>query len=353
MTGVQTCALPIFGLSLEVARQSMILLKNDNGVLPLDKDLDVVAVIGPNGNISRNGDYSEYALETVESGLVEGLKKVVSPKTKILFSEGTDIAEAVALAKQASVLILALGEKQGISGENFDRSDLGLPDHQQALLEAVMKTGKPTVLVLMNGRALALPWAAEHVPAILEAWYPGEFGGQAIAETLFGDNNPAGRLTISFPKNVGQIPVYYNYFPAKHKKYVEGDAMPQFAFAHGLSYTTFKYDKLSVSAPVAGSKDDVKVIFDLTNTGKRAGDEVAQLYIRKPFSSVATPVLALKAFERINLKARETKSVTLNIKQSDLEIWDANRKWTVESGEYIVTVGGSSVGGLTAKFQLK
>ncbi|MGH7951709.1 MAG: glycoside hydrolase family 3 N-terminal domain-containing protein [Limisphaerales bacterium] len=339
-------------LSLEVARQSMCLLKNENNLLPLKKDLKSIAVIGPNANIARLGDYADAVKETSEYGMLNQIKKIVSPQTQIFFSDGEQINDAVALAKKADVVIMGLGEWHGISGEGFDRSDLNLPSNQEKLLEAIVKTGKPVVLVLQNGRALSIPWAARHVPAILEAWYPGEFGGEAIAETLFGDNNPAGRLPVSFPKNVGQLPVYYNHFPSKRNNYVNGDDSPQFIFGFGLSYTTFKYDDLKVTAPASGSGDDVLVSFNLTNTGRRDGDEVAQVYVRETTASVATPVKALKAFSRVHLSAGETKSLTLHVKQSDLEVWGADQKWELEPGEFTVMVGGSSAGDLSAKFNL-
>jgi beta-glucosidase len=217
----------------------------------------------------------------------------------------------------------------------------------------VVATGVPVVLVLENGRPLTIPWAAEHVPTILEAWYPGEFGGQAVAETLFGDNNPAGRLTISFPKNIGQLPDNYNYFPSKRQTYVDGDDAPEFPFGFGLSYTTFKYDNLNVTASSPGSDDDVLVTFDLTNTGGRNGDEVAQAYVRETVASVATPQRALKAFTRVHLKAGETKIITLPIKKDDLEVWGAERKWAFEPGEFTVWVGGDSLAPLGKKFNLE
>jgi beta-glucosidase len=340
------------GLSLEVARQSMCLLKNKDNLLPLKKDLQRIAVIGPNANSTRLGDYADVATESSEYGLLEQIKKLVSPKTEVLFSSGDEIADAVARAKNADVVVLGLGENKKISGEGVDRAELDLPGNQEALLEAVMETGVPVVLVLQNGRALTIPWAAEHVPAILEAWYPGEFGGRAVAETLFGDNNPAGRLPVSFPKRVGQLPVFYNHFPSKGNNYIDGDDSPQFVFGFGLSYTTFKYDHLTVTAPGPGG-DDVLVSFDLTNTGGCAGDEVAQLYVRQTTASVATPVKALKGFSRVHLRAGETQPLTLRIKKSDLAVWGAHKTWSVEPGEYTVSVGGSSSPGLAAKFTLK
>ncbi len=340
-------------LSLEVARQSMCLLKNEDNLLPLKKNLKRIAVIGPNANITRLGDYSEAATEGPEFGMLEQIKKVVSPKTKITFSDGSRIEVAVAQAKKSDVVILGLGENQKISGEGHDRSDLDLPGNEEALLEAVVNVGKPVVLVLQNGRPLTIPWAAEHVPAILEAWYPGEFGGRAIAETLFGDNNPAGRLDISFPKNVGQLPVFYDHFPSKNNNYVNGDDSPQFIFGFGLSYTTFKYDNLQIEMPTPDSGDEILVSFDLTNTGNRDGDEVPQVYLRETTASVATPVKSLKAFSRVHLEAGETKSLTLHVKQSDLEIWGANQEWKIEPGEFTIWVGGSSDAELSTKFYIK
>lgn len=338
-------------LSLEVARQSMCLLKNQNHLLPLKKNLGCIAVIGPNVNIDRLGDYADAAKESSGEGMLEQIKKLVSPQTKILYADGSNIADAVAQARKAKVVIMGLGEWHGISGEGFDRSHLGLPGNQEALLEAVVETGVPVVLVLQNGRALAIPWAAKHVSAILEAWYPGEFGGRAIAETLFGDNNPAGRLNVSFPKSVGQLPVYYNHSASKGMNYVDGDASPQFVFGFGLSYTTFKYDHITVTPPERAG-GDVLVSFDLTNTGHLAGDEVAQLYVRQMVASVVTPVKGLKGFSRVHLQPGESSHVTFHLKQADLAVWDAHREWKVEPGEYTVMVGSSSRAELSAKFAL-
>ncbi len=340
-------------LALEVARQSMCLLKNQDSLLPLNKDLKCIAVIGPNADSTRLGDYSSKPEDRTEEGMLGQIKKMVSPGTRVLFSDGSDINEAISQAKQAQVVILALGENSRVSGENRDRSDLALPGNQEELLESVVQTGTPAVLVLQNGRPLTIPWAAEHVPAILEAWYPGEFGGRAIAETLFGDNNPAGRLTVSFPRRVGQLPVYYNHGPSKMSRYIDGDDTPQFVFGYGLSYTTFKYDNLNVVPPPEGSGGDVLVSFDLTNTGSRDGDEVAQLYVREKTASVETPVKALKAFARVHLRSGETRLITLHVKQADLPVWGADKKWEVEPGEFTVTVGGSSAGGESANFALK
>ena len=342
-------------LSLEVARQSMCLLKNQGHLLPLEKNLKRIAVIGPNANVVQAGDYTGHqaSLDSSEYGIFEQVKKIVSPDTQVQFADGQNIGDALALATNSDVVILGLGENSKLSEEGHDRSNLDLPGNQEQLLEAVVATGVPVVLVLENGRPLTIPWAAEHVRAILEAWYPGEFGGCATAETLFGDNNPAGRLSISFPKNVGQLPVFYDHFPSKRNRYVDGDDSPQFVFGYGLSYTTFKYGHLEVTAPPSGSNDDVLVKFDLTNTGDRDGDEVAQAYVRETTASVATPERALKAFSRIHLKAGETRSVTLHIKKNDLAIWGASQQWSVEPGEFTVWVGGDSRATLTKRFNLE
>ena len=337
-------------LSLESARESMTLLKNEGNLLPLSKSLGEIAVIGPNGNVARYGDY-----EKEENGLhisiLEGIRKLV-PQATVTFADGKDIAVAVAKAKDADVVILALGEWQGISGEGFDRSNLDLPGNQELLLENVAATGKPIVLVLENGRPLTIGWAKEHIPAIVEAWYPGEFGGQAVAETLFGDNNPAGRLTITFPRSVGQLPDFYNFDPSRMHKYVDDDGKPLFPFGFGLSYTTFRYDHLAAQAPPQGSKADVIVTVDVTNTGDKAGDEVAQLYLREDVSSVETPDRALKGFSRIHLKPHETTTVTFRVPQHQLAIWNQEGNWVVEAGNYTVWAGGSSQAPLSASFSL-
>ena len=337
-------------LSLESARESMTLLRNEGNLLPLSRSVKHIAVIGPNGAVARYGDY-----EKEENGLhisiLDGIRKLV-PEAIVTFDEGKDIAGATAKAKDADVVILALGEWQGVSGEGFDRSDLNLSGNQEELLESVAVAGKPTVLVLENGRPLTIAWAKEHIPAILEAWYPGEFGGQAIAETLFGENNPAGRLTVTFPRSMGQLPDFYNFDPSRMHKYVDDDGKPLFPFGFGLSYTTFTYGHLTAEAPPRGSKADVVVKVDVTNTGEREGDEVAQLYVREDVSSVETPDRSLKGFSRIHLKPGETKTVTFRVPQDQLAIWNEENRWVVEPGNYTVWAGGSSEAPLSGKFFL-
>jgi len=329
----------------------MKLVKNDQGLLPLPKSTSRIALIGSNANVARYGDY-----EKEENGfhvsLLDGLRKEM-PAAEIEFDEGKDINAAVDKAKRAEVVILGLGERQGISGEGFDRANLDLPDNQEQLLEAIVATGKPVVLVLENGRPLTIPWAKANVPAILEAWYPGEFGGQAIAETLFGDNNPAGRLPVTFPRNVGQLPDFYNSDPSRKRNYVDDDGKPLFPFGFGLSYTAFRYDHLLVQTPSPKSHDPVRVSMEVTNTGDREGDEVAQLYIRQDTSSVETPERSLKGFSRIHLQPRETKTITFIVRQSDLAIWNADGKWVTEAGTFTLWAGGNSRAELTTKFTLK
>jgi beta-glucosidase len=338
-------------VSLESACESMTLLKNENHLLPLAKSTRKIAVIGPNGNVARYGDYEKEA-NGLRISILQGIRELV-PDATVTFDEGTNIPEAVGKARDADVVVMGLGEKQGISGEGFDRSNLDLPGNQKQLLEAVVATGKPVVLVLENGRPLTIDWAKEHVPAILEAWYPGEFGGRAIAETLFGDNNPAGRLTITFPQTVGQLPDYYNSDPSRVYRYVDSNGKPLFPFGFGLSYTTFRYDHLSVRPPVAGSKEDIQVSVDVTNTGSREGDEVAQLYMREDVGSVETPSRSLEGFSRIHLKPHETRRITFRIPQKQLAIWNVEGKWAIEPGNYTVWTGGSVLASLTTKFHLE
>lgn len=342
---------PHLAVSLRSARESMTLLKNDSQLLPLSKSIHTVAVIGPNADVARYGDY-EKEQNGLHISLLDGLRKEL-PAATIIFDEGKDIATGVEKAKQAEVVILGLGEHEGISGEGFDRSNLDLPGNQEQLLEAVVATGKPIVLVLENGRPLTIRWAKEHVPAIIEAWYPGEFGGQAIAETLFGDNNPAGRLSITFPRSVGQLPIFYNSDPSRNEKYIDDDGQPLFPFGFGLSYTTFRYERLTIQSAPEGAHGNVRVSVDVTNIGDREGDEVAQLYLRQDTSSVETPDRSLKGFSRIHLQPHETRTVSFTVPESELAIWNAEGKWVTEPGAFTVWVGGSSRAMLTAKFTLK
>ena len=341
--------------ALESTRESLCLLKNEKSLLPLSKRLGRIAVIGPNAVSAQAGDYANIPHQAKMISLLDGVRATVSPGTTVVSDDGSDIDAAVAKVKGADVAILGLGEHQGISGEGFDRASLDLPGTQERLLEAVAATGVPVVLVLENGRPLTIPWAAAHVPAILEAWYPGERGGQVIAETLFGDIVPSGHLPITFPRSLGQLPDFYNYDRSKTSNggYVDSDRSPQYPFGYGLSYTTFRYDGLTATPSAPGAPVDVAVKVNVTNTGARAGDEVVQLYLHPNMSSVETPSRALKGFRRIHLEPGAARTVTFHLTPYELEIWNIQRKWVVENGDYTVTVGGSSVDGPATQFSLK
>lgn len=338
-------------VSLRSARESMTLLKNDGSLLPLSKSIKQIAVIGPNADVARYADY-EKEENGARVSMLQGIRAIV-PQANVTFDAGKDLSATMALAKDADVVVLGLGEHQGISGEGNDRSNLDLPDTQEQLLEAIVATGKPVVLVLENGRPLTIGWAKDHVPAILEAWYPGEFGGTAIAETLFGDNNPAGRLTITFPRNIGQLPDFYNSDPSRVRKYVDDNGEPLFSFGFGLSYTSFSYDRLAARPAAIGSHGDVHVTVDVTNTGNREGDEVAQLYLREVVTSVETPRRSLVGFSRIHLKPQEKKTVIFDISRDQLAVWNADHKWAIEPGNFTIWAGGSSEATLAAKFLLQ
>ncbi|MDK2895969.1 MAG: hypothetical protein PWP04_89 [Candidatus Atribacteria bacterium] len=359
-------------LSREVARKSMVLLKNE-GILPLKKDSGTIAVIGPNAHSTRNlhGDYSytvhipsvrkwkgeeiteEDAVETIS--VLEGIKNKVSASTKVLYAQGCDLLdtsgdgfeEALKIAEQSEVIIAVMGENSGlfktsISGEGSDRVDLDLPGRQKELLQALKEIGKPIVLVLVNGRPLSIKWEKENLPAILEAWYPGEEGGNAIADVLFGDYNPGGKLPISFPQRVGQIPVYYNRKPSSFNDYINTDAQPLFPFGHGLSYTKFSYSDLKITPPQVNSLEGVKISFKVKNTGSRAGDEVVQLYIHDRIASVERPVKELKGFKRFTLQPDEEKEVIFTLFPEQLAFYDEFMRLTVEPGVFEVMVGSSS-----------
>ncbi|MGC9199342.1 MAG: glycoside hydrolase family 3 N-terminal domain-containing protein [Acidobacteriaceae bacterium] len=337
--------------SLQAALESMTLLRNQDHLLPLSKSTQRIAVIGPNGDKAQYGDYENPANGS-KITLLQGVRDLL-PHATVTFDDGKDIDSAIAKANKAQVVIMGLGEWQGISGEGFDRSNLGLPGDQEKLLEAVAATGKPLVLVLENGRPLTIGWAAKHLPAILEAWYPGEFGGKAIAETLFGEYDPGGHLAVTFPQTVGQLPDDYDADPSRVYRYVDNDGKPLFPFGFGLSYTKFRFDHLAVDAPAARSQGDVDVAVDVTNTGKTAGDEVAQLYIREDVSSVETPLRSLAGFSRIHLEPGQKKTVMFRVPQRQLAVWNAESRWAVEPGGYTVWAGDSSLASLSAHFALK
>jgi beta-glucosidase len=270
----------------------------------------------------------------------------------VLDASTAGFAGAVAAARQSDVVIVVVGDRSGLidgctSGESVDRAGLGLPGVQQALVEAIVATGKPVVVVLVNGRPLAVPWIAENVPAILEAWLPGEEGGTAVADVLFGDYNPGGRLPISVPATVGQVPVYYNHKPSGGRSnwkgdYVEATSRPLFPFGHGLSFTRFDYANLRITPLHVGASGRVQIEVEVTNIGHRAGEEVVQLYVNDIVASVTRPVKELKGFERIALGVGERKNVTFDLPVSALGFYDRELRLIVEPGTIAVMVGSSS-----------
>jgi beta-glucosidase len=359
----------------QVARESIVLLKNDQHILPLSKSLKRIAVIGPNADNAYNqlGDYTAPQAEGKVQTLLTGIRAAVGNSTKVDYVKGcsirdtnnSDIAAAVAAAKQADAVVLVLGGSSARdfktsyqatgaanvdpntvsdmeSGEGFDRVSLDMMGDQIKLLKAIQATGKPIVLVTIMGRPLNLNWAAEHVPAIVNAWYPGQEGGLAIADVLFGDYNPAGRLPISVPRSVGQLPVHYNHTKPKHHDYVEMSAKPLYAFGYGLSYSSFDYSDLQVSLKEAGNDFACTVSFDVANNGKLAGDEVAQLYVVDEISSVVTPVMQLKRFERKNIAAGKKERYSFQLTKEDLKLWNAGNEWKTEKGRFKLLVGASS-----------
>jgi beta-glucosidase len=371
-------------LALKAAREAITLLKNQNGLLPLDRGkLKSVAVIGPNAAVCRLGGYSDDPGKTVS--ILEGIKAKVGSSIKVLYAEGCKIsendrgwqswsidkveppnpaeddkriAEAVRVARQSDVTILVVGGNEQTSREAWstehlgDRDSLDLIGKQNDLVKAVVETGKPTVVFLINGRPLSINYIAEKVPAILEGWYLGEETGTAVADVLLGDYNPAGRLPITFPRSAGQLPVFYNYKPSAKRGYLLSNKDPLFPFGHGLSYTTFKYDHLRLSPDQVGPNGKTTVSVEVTNAGKLAGDEVVQLYIRDEVSSVTRPVKELKGFRRITLEPGQTKTVEFSLTPKELSFLNADMKRVVEPGIFEVMVGPSSVNLQTVRLEV-
>lgn len=362
-------------IALQASRESLVLLKNDNKTLPLSKDkIRTISVCGPNADDAAYAltHYGPLAVEV--TSVLQGIRDKVGNTTEILYTKGCDIVDAnwpeseiipspltteeqaeidkaVANAQKSDIAIVVLGGNNRTCGENKSRSSIDLPGHQLDLLQAVYATGKPVVLVMINGRPNSINWADRYIPAILEAWYPGSQGGTAIADALFGDYNPGGKLTVTVPKSAGQIP--FN-FPHKPASQVDGGRTPGlkgnmsrvngalYPFGYGLSYTTFRYSDLSISPKVITPKQEVTVTCKVTNTGDMAGDEVVQLYTRDRLSSVTTYEKNLRGFERIHLKPNETKEVTFTIYPRDLELLNIDNKWVVEPGEFSIMIGASS-----------
>jgi beta-glucosidase len=357
-------------LALQAAREGIVLLKNDRGLLPLKKDIASIAVIGPDANDgwSQLGDYTPHAVPQKIVTVLDGIRSAVSPGTRIDYVKGCDViggeadfASAVEAARKASVAVVVVGERPNndgtlntpaTDGEAFDVASLDLTGHQEELVRAIQATGTPVILVLINGRPLSIPWEAEHIPAIVEAWEPGESGGRAVAEVLFGDYNPSGRLAITIPRSSGQLPSYYNYKPGKeywlekawshNGGYSDMPGSPLYPFGYGLSYTDFQYSNLHIAPQQISAAGSAEVNVDVTNTGKRAGVETVQLYLHERYTPVAVPVKSLRGFARVDLNPGETKTVTMKLTSEDLQLLDANLHWTVEPGAFDVIVGKSS-----------
>ena len=351
-------------VSLEAARQSLVLLKNETHLLPLSKSIRSIAVIGPNADeqtqlICRYGP-ANAPIKTVYQGIKELL-----PHAEVIYKKGCDIIdphfpeseildfpktaeevrlmqEVIRAAKQAEVVVMVLGGNELTVREDRSRTSLNLPGRQEELLKAVCATGKPIILVMLDGRASSINYAAAHIPAILHAWFPGEFCGQAVAEALFGDYNPGGRLAVTFPKSVGQIPFAFPFKPGSDESSSTSVYGALYPFGHGLSYTTFTYSDLHISPSHQGVQGDIHVSCKIKNTGKIKGDEVVQLYLRDEISSVTTYTKVLRGFERISLKAGEEQTVHFRLRPQDLGLWDKNMNFRVEPGSFKVMLGASS-----------
>ena len=363
-------------LALEAARRSIVLLKNEGGLLPLDRGkLRSLAVIGPNAAPLRLGGYSGHPGRGVS--VLEGIRQKVGQAVDVLYAEGCGItqssndagqmwfdddarlydpgldaqliAEAVETAGKADAVLLVLGDNEQTCREGWspshlgDRDSLDLPGRQEELLRAVHATGKPVVLLLIQGRPASIEFAAEHIPAILEGWYPGQEGGTAAADVLFGDVNPGGKLPITFPRSAGQIPAYYYHKPSARRGYLFSSAKPLFPFGHGLSYTAFEYNNLRLDKEKMTADETATLSVEVTNTGQRAGDEVVQLYVRDLLSErVTRPVRLLKAFERITLQPDECRTVEFPVGREQLQFLNENMESVVEPGQFELMVGGSS-----------
>ena len=362
-------------IALQASHESVVLLKNADELLPLDiNSTKKIAVCGPNANEEGYAltHYGPLAVEVTT--VLEGIQEKTKSKAEVLYTKGCDLVDAhwpeseiidypltddeqaeidkaVENARQADVAVVVLGGGQRTCGENKSRTSLDLPGRQLQLLQAIQATGKPVVLILINGRPLSINWADKFVPAILEAWYPGSKGGTALADILFGDYNPGGKLTVPFPKTVGQIP--FN-FPCKPSSQIDGGKNPGptgnmsringalYPFGYGLSYTTFEYSDLDITPRVITPNESATVRLKVTNTGKRAGDEVVQLYIRDVLSSITTYEKNLAGFQRIHLEPGEAQELSFTIDRKHLELLDADMKWVVEPGDFVLMAGASS-----------
>ncbi|WP_082915352.1 beta-glucosidase BglX [Arachidicoccus ginsenosidimutans] len=369
--------------SKQVAEQSMVLLKNAHQLLPL-KASENIAVIGPLADAANQmgGTWSVAANLDDYGSVYQAIKKYVGTKGNVLYAQGSNLVEdsvmqervtmfgksisrggksdaellneALNVANKSDIIVTALGESAEFSGESSSRSNIGIPHVQEHLLKALLKTGKPVVLLLFNGRPLTISWEAKNVPAILDVWFGGTEAGKAIAETLFGKSNPSGKLTMTFPQNVGQIPLYYNHlntgrpladghwFEKFRSNYLDVSNDAVYPFGYGLSYTAFKYGKMQLSDTILKGNQTLKASVSLTNTGKYDGREIVQLYIRDMVGSIARPVEELKGFQKIFLKAGETKTVTFNITVDNLKFYNSDLKYDWESGQFNIMIGSNA-----------
>ena len=367
-------------LAREIAEEATVLLKNDNHLLPLKiSDYKSIAVIGPNADRIQYGDYSATKAKSSGITILEGIKNIVGNKVKINYAEGCDITdlndegieEAVKAATKSDVVVLVIGgtsmtlsgigwgednsDDSPTCGEGFDRAELRPPGIQPELIKAIHKTGKPIVMIMVHGRAYNIKWESEHIPAILDAWYPGEQGGNAIARILFGEVNPSGKLTVSYPQSVGHVPVFYNHQPSGRgfyhqsgtkekpgRDYLTSSTEPLYPFGFGLSYTSFKFSNLEFKKKELTADESIKLTVKVKNTGKVKGKEVVQIYFNDKISSVATPVKVLKEFKKVELMPSESKVIEFEIPCSELGLWDKDMNYVVEPGKFEIMVGSSS-----------
>lgn len=368
---------------LDMAKKSIVLLKNEKELLPLKKSGQKIVIIGAlaSDKTSPLGSWRIAADDNTAVSVLEGMQKYKGNQltykkgadvavgrtqfiweTKINMTDKSEFAEAIAAAKNADVVVMVLGEHGLQSGEGRSRADIGLPGVQQELLEEVYKVNPNVVLVLNNGRPLAIPWAAENIPAIVEAWQLGTQSGNAIAQVLYGDYNPSGKLPMTFPRNVGQLPLYYNHKntgrPSMNEPesvfwshYIDEKMTPLYPFGYGLSYSKFEYSDLQLSSPSFTQAGSITATVKIKNTGKVVGKEVVQLYIRDLIGSITRPVKELKGFEMIELKPNETKTVTFIINQNTIQYYTANSKWEAEAGDFKIFIGGNSATTLESDFQ--
>ncbi len=370
-TASSESATPDRALARRAAQEAIVLLKNEGGLLPLGARSRTIAVIGPLAadTVDPLGPWHTRGRPGDVVSVLAAIRERAGPGTTVLHATGTGLTDgdtskipaAVALARRANVTVLVVGEADTMSGEASSRSRLDLPGAQERLQQAVVATGRPVVLVLMSGRPLVLSWAAEHVPAILETWFLGDETGHAVADVLFGDVNPSGRLPVTFPRAVGQIPIYYNRkntgrpaAPGQHftSKYLDVPVTPLYPFGYGLSYTTFAYRDLRLATARLGASDTLVASVTVANTGAREGTEVVQLYVRDEVASVTRPVRELKGFRRVRLKPGEARAVELRVPIRALGIWRSGTTFVVEPGTFRVFVGPNSAEGLETGFEV-